>query len=66
MDDELSSVVEVSVFLATSFVDACIVVRCFIKLELLTTNVDEVFALGPVHNVHSTFTFLPLTSMNWK
>ena len=66
VDDELSYVVEVSVFLATSFVDACVVVRCFIKLELLKTDVDKVFALGPGHNVHLTFTFLPLTSMNWK
>ena len=66
MDEKLSSVVEVSVFLATSFVDACIVVRCFIKLELLTTDVDKVFALGPGHNVPLTFTFLPLTSMNWR
>ena len=45
MDDELSSVVEVSVFLATILVDACIVVRCFIKLELLTTDIDKVVVL---------------------
>ena len=62
VDRELSSVVEVSLVLATSFVDACVVVRCFIKLELLTTDVDKVFAPG--HNVHMTCTYLPLTTMD--
>ena len=56
VDDELSSVVEVLVFLATSFVDECVVVRCFIKLELLTTDVDKVFALGPgMYTSHPRF-----------
>lgn len=41
VDGKLSSIVEVLVFLATSFVDACVMVRCFIKLELLTTDVDS-------------------------
>ena len=53
----------ISVFLATSFVDACVVVGCFIKLDLLTTDVDKVFAPG--HNSHISCTFLPLTTMTY-
>ena len=53
-----------SVFLATSFVVACAVERCFIRLELLVTDVDKYLAL--IHNVHFTCMFLPFNSRRLK
>ena len=44
------STVSTTVFLATSFVEACAVKRCVIRLELPTTDVNKHFALG--HDEH--------------
>ena len=55
-----SSTVSTMVFLATSFVEACAFERCFIKLELLTMDVDKHFGLG--NNEHFTCMFLPFIS----
>ena len=40
-----SSTVSTTVFLATRFLEACAVDRCFLRSELLTTDVDKHFAL---------------------
>ncbi len=41
-----------SAFLATIFVAACDDVRCFIRLELLATDVERLFLPG--HKLHIT------------
>ena len=59
-----SATVSTTVFLATSFVEARAAERRFIRLELLTADVDKHFAPG--HNVHFTCTFLSSTSRTIK
>ena len=64
MPNTVINIASTTVFLATSVVEACVVERCFIGLELLTTHVDKHLALG--HNVHFTCMFLPFTSKRLK
>ena len=59
-----SSAVSNTVFLSTSFVENCVVERCFIRLDLLSTDLDKHFTLG--HYEHLICTFLPFTSSRLK